>query len=267
MKEHRQFYRAIFAILLAAIFSSCRAPMNQAPRLIKDSVIFIYPSEARNKRLEGTVVLRILVDKEGIVREAEIFKSSGYDILDEAALDIARNARFRPARVGGKVRDVWVTWPMVFKISPTLFSVEEWRQKAFEYQFEASSANPRKRAIGQNALYYHYKDLASFMAENRFIYPNDVIMEVISPEVRKRWIKFKDIWPLPFVLFHDFIYRFPESDYYEEAKEYLIEYIKADMVYLKNFSDRSLLSRKEKRELLQAMESFLKEQFSDALER
>ncbi len=45
-----------------------------------------YPAEARVKRLEGRVLVRIVVQEDGRIVSATIAKSSGHDILDQAAL-------------------------------------------------------------------------------------------------------------------------------------------------------------------------------------
>lgn len=50
-----------------------------------------YPFLARRKGWEGTVYIAVRVGERGLVREARIEKSSGYDILDRAALDAVRN--------------------------------------------------------------------------------------------------------------------------------------------------------------------------------
>ena len=47
-----------------------------------------YPAIARRWGHEGTVVLEIVIAAEGSVSDARVLKSSGYDELDEAAIDI-----------------------------------------------------------------------------------------------------------------------------------------------------------------------------------
>lgn len=54
-----------------------------------------YPPEARRKRWEGTVVLRLEVAADGtLANPPEIHRSSGHDVLDRAALRMIRPARF-----------------------------------------------------------------------------------------------------------------------------------------------------------------------------
>lgn len=46
-----------------------------------------YPAEARLKHLEGRVLVRVVVQEDGQIVSATIAKSSGHDILDQAALE------------------------------------------------------------------------------------------------------------------------------------------------------------------------------------
>ena len=50
-----------------------------------------YPSVALRNHYEGTAVIEIAVDSAGRITEVKIFKSSGFPVLDEAALDVVKN--------------------------------------------------------------------------------------------------------------------------------------------------------------------------------
>ena len=58
-----------------------------------------YPAEALRERIEGTVVLRVTVDTDGSVAEAEVIEPAGYG-FDESARATALRTRYRPARRG-----------------------------------------------------------------------------------------------------------------------------------------------------------------------
>ena len=60
----------------------------------------IYPAEAIRQRLEGTVLIRIHVDKTGDVNEVDVIRSSGHSILDEAAVKAVRGWKGEPATTG-----------------------------------------------------------------------------------------------------------------------------------------------------------------------
>ncbi|WP_340316801.1 energy transducer TonB [Rhizorhabdus argentea] len=55
-----------------------------------------YPMESRRKREQGTVLLRLLIGTDGGVEQVSIAQSSGFDRLDQAALQAARGWRWQP---------------------------------------------------------------------------------------------------------------------------------------------------------------------------
>lgn len=73
-----------------------------------------YPPLAREKGYEGTVYLRALIERDGRVGNLAIDRSSGYEILDRAAVDSVREWAFLPARKDGKPVASWVLLPVRF---------------------------------------------------------------------------------------------------------------------------------------------------------
>lgn len=76
----------------------------------------IYPPAARRRGIEGEVVLRVLVSADGRARSVEIAKSSGSDLLDEAARNALARWRFRPAMQSGVAVDGKATVPVRFAL-------------------------------------------------------------------------------------------------------------------------------------------------------
>jgi len=77
-----------------------------------------YPVEARRRAEHGTVVLRIKVAADGAVAMVEVAQSSGFDLLDDAALDAVRRGwRFVPARRDGVALESWVEVPIRFALT------------------------------------------------------------------------------------------------------------------------------------------------------
>ena len=75
-----------------------------------------YPPMARKLGLEGTVVMRILVNQAGEPAESRILGSSGIEVLDTAAMDAVKRWRFLPARKGAVAIAHWVDVPVTFKL-------------------------------------------------------------------------------------------------------------------------------------------------------
>lgn len=71
-----------------------------------------YTLDARHYHLEGAGVYAMQVLPDGTVASVEVIKSSGYTILDQAAISALRKWRFRP-RSSGRV----VKTPINFTLS------------------------------------------------------------------------------------------------------------------------------------------------------
>jgi TonB family protein len=69
----------------------------------------IYPLEAVRKNIEGRVIVKLLINKEGNVSNIKIQRSSNYAILDSAAIDYSKRLNFIPAQTNGKPQDTWMS--------------------------------------------------------------------------------------------------------------------------------------------------------------
>ena len=67
-----------------------------ANRLIVRKIYPEYPEPARLSGWEGEVKLKFWVEREGVVSGAEVVKTSGYPLLDEAAKDSLKEWLFSP---------------------------------------------------------------------------------------------------------------------------------------------------------------------------
>ncbi len=87
-------------------------PIEKLPVPIKQ-VAPTYPEIARRANIEGTVLLKIWVDKEGKVHEVRIVKSDS-EIFNQAAIEAAKQYLFTPAIMNQNPVSVWVTIPFKF---------------------------------------------------------------------------------------------------------------------------------------------------------
>jgi TonB family protein len=76
-----------------------------------------YPRLAQQKKVEGTVIISILVSENGDVADARVLREAGGSSgLNEAAMSAVRKWKFRPGVKEGKRVKVWMTYPIVFKL-------------------------------------------------------------------------------------------------------------------------------------------------------
>lgn len=76
-----------------------------------------YPMASRRAKEQGTVYVRALVNTQGLPEKIELSKSSGFDRLDNAALEVVKRYKFIPARQGPLIVSAWVTIPMKFSLT------------------------------------------------------------------------------------------------------------------------------------------------------
>lgn len=74
-----------------------------------------YPEIARRAGIEGKVVVKVLVGKDGKPKRAFVADSPS-EMLNDAALKAVLATTFTPAIQNGNPIDVWVTIPIIFKI-------------------------------------------------------------------------------------------------------------------------------------------------------
>lgn len=94
-----------------------RAEVVQSEDLIIDRLVKpTYPDDAREHDIEGHVAVVARVDTLGQVVNVDMLQSSGARQLDQAAVDAVYQCRFRPYRLGGRVREVHAVFRFAFRI-------------------------------------------------------------------------------------------------------------------------------------------------------
>jgi protein TonB len=77
-----------------------------------------YPRLAKQAGLEAVVWVKALVDKNGDVKKAMVYKSSGSKAgFDEAAVAAAYKCKFKPAVQNGRPVAVWVAFSLEFSLT------------------------------------------------------------------------------------------------------------------------------------------------------
>lgn len=75
-----------------------------------------YPEDLKDAGIGGTVVVWAFVDSAGNVANVRLRESSGNEALDAAALVVAREWEFTPARNRGECVAVWMAIPIIFAV-------------------------------------------------------------------------------------------------------------------------------------------------------
>ena len=89
-------------------------PITYAHPIYKRNISPPYPLLARKRGYQGTVLLEVLVSKDGKAASIQLSRSSGYNILDRAAIKGVRGWLFYPAKRGDELFEMWVKIPIRF---------------------------------------------------------------------------------------------------------------------------------------------------------
>ena len=77
-----------------AVGGEIQVPADLAPTLLIRKVSPVYPALARQARIQGSVVLSIVINKDGEVRDTKLV--SGHPMLAPAAIEAVKQWRYRP---------------------------------------------------------------------------------------------------------------------------------------------------------------------------
>jgi protein TonB len=75
-----------------------------------------YPEDAKENKIEGKVVVRFVVEKEGSVTSAEVLSGVHLSLDNEAKRVVMAMPKWKPAKSKGKSVRSYFTLPIVFKL-------------------------------------------------------------------------------------------------------------------------------------------------------
>ena len=191
-----------------------------------------YPDEARRQGIEGTVHVRVLVNRSGRPEDVMITKSSGRNLLDSAAVRTAKTFLFSPAILAEKAQKTWVMVPIEFKFLEVDY--EEWLAEVEIIQ-QRISKRYDKAAIDE--LYVLYKQMIFSPWNARDIGFNDYIREVVVDRAAQVWERYWLIYPARVVLFVDIINRYPESFTALKARADLSNFLDKEKIVMRQALD------------------------------
>ena len=74
-----------------------------------------YPSAAQENGIEGRVIVRFVITKNGSVGDVQVVRGKDPDLDKEAKRVIKTVKKFSPGIMNGKAVNVWYTLPITFK--------------------------------------------------------------------------------------------------------------------------------------------------------
>jgi TonB family protein len=91
--------------------------LDEPPAIVK-KVEPVYPKDAKEGNIEGSVYLTVLLSKEGTVKKAVVqSRKDGSLSMEKAAFDAVMQFTFTPARIKKQPVETWVSIPFRFKLA------------------------------------------------------------------------------------------------------------------------------------------------------
>lgn len=195
------------------------------PPVLQEDVIPYYPPEAQARGWEGRVGVYLLVAKDGRVKQARVAESSGYRILDDAAMESALDYRFKPAMQGDKAVDVWISWTLDFQLEKRQLLPVNYVQQVRLLRKQAEKAPPERKPSLYWELLRTYDEYTAYFYTRGDISDNKITRLIISEDTYEEWREWWNTIPLQFLVFDDFIRKHPRSGYVSFAATKLNHYV------------------------------------------
>jgi TonB family protein len=234
-----------FSILIPVfILINCHSerkphPFIVQPKLLSTKEPLAYPVEALNLGIEGKTVIRILVDTDGYITESTILESSGSHLLDESALKMVKSSLYEPGTIDGVPGIFELHIPMYFKLGNTydlLNDIDEWLEQTLLYQEEIERATAESKSESYENLFFHYQEMAQEISYTRSKDVNNIILDIVAKSVSRDWREYRDKWPLGFLLYQDYIKRYPDSKYISNSLDGLIRHFEREKKILEYYT-------------------------------
>lgn len=91
-----------------------RVSQGVMERNIISKVTPVYPQEAKDARIQGDAILRVVIDREGNV--ASVNPVSGHPVLVKSAANAVKQWKYRPLRLNGNPVEVETTIRVQFRM-------------------------------------------------------------------------------------------------------------------------------------------------------
>ncbi len=165
-----------------------------------------YPDRALERGLEGTVVLRLVVKEDGKTEDVQIHRSSGFLLLDSAAIRTAETFIFSPAVVRDTPTRSRIILPVEFKLTGMDF--ETWITEVAVLQEKIKRSQSSKDI---EELYNLYKRLIYSTRYEADMDVNAYIEDAVETETADVWGGYWSAYPAAVLLFIDIMKRYPDS--------------------------------------------------------
>ncbi|MFH1197725.1 MAG: energy transducer TonB [bacterium] len=252
------------AIVILFLFSAACShnieDMYTAPT-VKNQPRLIYPKTAQENTITGKARCLVNISKTGMVEKVHLTMSSGNKDLDEAAVEYCKRLEFNPASLEGEAINSRISMAINFDISGENWDIKHYVKEINNlYSRAGNNQNADRMNILKQILNRHDNFINEMKDGLNF---NKYLEQVISSSLSEEWKRDWNSWPLSFLLYHDFIQRFPDYDDLVSVREKLAKAVQEDIRYINSISINDLESRAEKEKILSKIAAFLRINYPD----
>ena len=215
-------------IVCCILVLSCPARRDVVVPVLLDYDLY-YPDEARRQGMEGTVQVRVLINRSGESEDVVVVTSSGSHLLDSAAVRTAKTFVFSPAMTGEKAQKTWVLVPIEFKFRD--IDYEEWLAQVEVIQRRIAKKYD-KDAVEE--LYDLYKQMIYSPWEADDVEFNLYLREMVVEDAARIWEGYWSAYPARILLFVDMIKRYPDSFTALKARADLSNFIDKERISMRH---------------------------------
>jgi TonB family protein len=234
---------------------------NYTPPSITYKPRIIYPDKAKENNWKGKSVILVKVSDEGNVISTSVYNSSGHDILDNTAKGFCKNLKFNPALNNEEPIQSYIKMHLEFNFNLDKFNIEEYVKEYVDdiisLYAEVESNNNIDKTKLQNKILVNHKNFISQTRDASSL--SQYINLVIQPKIASEWEGIGDLWPLSFLLYHDFLDRYQNFAKADSVKIYLYLALKEDVNYIINTPS----GYSDKETVLNEIYSFMKKEYPD----
>lgn len=191
-----------------------------------------YPDEARRQGIEGTVHVRVLVNRSGRAEEVTIANSSSNLLLDSAAVRTAKTFVFSPAVLGDEKMQTWVLVPIEFKFREVDYG--DWLAQVEVLQRRIAKSSDEQAT---EELYELYRQMIFSPWDVDDLEFNQYIREIVAERAAAVWENHWSVYPARVVLFVDIISRYPDSFTALKARADLNRFLEQEKIKMRHNLD------------------------------
>ncbi len=256
------------AMLLMLINLSCGYSPNIAgeqiyvPPTQLNHPRLLYPKLAQENSYTGNTKVVFDISDAGQVTNASVQQSSGSRLLDNSAVDYCKSLLFEPAKVDGRSVKVKMSMDIKFQISNVDMLANKYVNEVNRLYYILRNSGIADRIPLEREILREHIDFIREMRDALNF--NTYAALVLSKDIVEEWKSEWDSWPLSFLIYYDFMQRFPDYDSLQNVKSLMFNALRYDIKYIRSTPDSGIDAKEQKENIIAKIKGFLKVHYPDA---